>query len=143
MIRKFQEEDTDEVMQIWRNGNLKAHNFINSKYWFDNYEKVRKEYLPKSDTWIYLEGDIIKGFISVLDNKYIGALFVERQYQRDGIGTILIKHCKNLYDKLSLKVYKKNEGAISFYQAMEFETILGQVDEKTNELEYLMEWNKK
>ena len=50
---------------------------------------------------------------------------------------------ENLYDKLSLKVYKKNEGAISFYQAMDFETILGQVDEKTNELEYVMEWNKK
>ena len=69
-------------------------------------------------------------------------LFVEKQFQRDGIGTILIKHCKNLYDKLSLKVYKKNEGAISFYQAMGFENVLGQVDEKTNELEYIMEWNK-
>ena len=31
MIRKIQPEDIDEVMQIWRNGNLTAHNFINSK----------------------------------------------------------------------------------------------------------------
>lgn len=80
MIRKIQPEDIDEVMQIWRNGNLTARNFINSKYWFDNYEKVRNEYLPKANTWIYLEGDIIKGFISILDNGYIGALFVEKQY---------------------------------------------------------------
>lgn len=143
MIRRFQENDIDEIMQIWRNGNLTAHNFINSKYWFDNYEKVRNEYLPKADTWIYLEGDIIKGFVSVLENNYIGALFVEKQFQRDGIGTILIKHCKNLYDKLSLKVYKKNERAISFYEEMGFKNVLGQVDKNTNELEYIMEWNKK
>jgi len=139
----MQSDDIDEIMQIWRNGNLTSHHFINRKYWFDNYEKVREEYLTKADTWIYIEGDTIKGFVSVLENNYIGALFVERQFQRDGIGTILVKHCKNLYDKLSLKVYKKNEGAISFYEAMGFENILGQVDKNTNELEYIMEWNKK
>lgn len=143
MIRKIQPEDIDEVMQIWRNGNLTAHNFINSKYWFDNYEKVREEYLPKADTWIYIEADTIKGFVSVVENSYIGALFIEKQFQRDGIGTILIKHCKNLYDKLSLKVYKKNEGAISFYNTMGFESVSSQVDKDTNELEYIMEWNKK
>lgn len=143
MIRKIQPEDIDEVMQIWRNGNLTVHNFINSKYWFDNYEKVREEYLPKSDTWIYIEADTIKGFVSVVENCYIGALFIEKQFQRDGIGTILIKHCKNLYDKLSLKVYKKNEGAISFYNTMGFESVSSQVDKDTNELEYIMEWNKK
>jgi len=143
MIRKMQTEDIDEIMQIWRNGNLTAHNFINRKYWFDNYEIVREEYLKKSDTWIYIEGDIIKGFVSVIDNNYIGALFVEKQFQRDGIGTILVKHCKNLYDKLSLKVYKKNEGAISFYNSMGFEYISGQVDKNTNELEYIMEWSRK
>jgi len=139
----MQTEDIDEIMQIWRNGNLTAHNFINRKYWFDNYEIVREEYLKKSDTWIYIEGDIIKGFVSVIDNNYIGALFVEKQFQRDGIGTILVKHCKNLYDKLSLKVYKKNEGAISFYNSMGFEYISGQVDKNTNELEYIMEWSRK
>ena len=143
MIRRMQAEDIDDVMQIWRNGNLTAHNFINNKYGFDNYEKVREEILTKADSWLYLEGDIIKGFVSIVDNEYIKALFVEKQYQRDGIGTILIKHCKNLYNKLSLRVYKKNEGAISFYEAMEFENILGQVNKFTNELEYIMEWNKK
>jgi len=143
MIRKMQTVVIDEIMQIWRNGNLTAHNFINRKYWFDNYEIVREEYLKKSDTWIYIEGDIIKGFVSVIDNNYIGALFVEKQFQRDGIGTILVKHCKNLYDKLSLKVYKKNEGAISFYNSMGFEYISGQVDKNTNELEYIMEWSRK
>lgn len=143
MIRKMQAEDIDDVMQIWRNGNLTAHNFINNKYWFDNYEKVREEILTKADNWLYLEGDIIKGFVSVVENEHIKALFVEKQYQRDGIGTILIKHCKNLYNKLSLRVYKRNEGAISFYEAMEFKNILGQVDKFTNELEYIMEWNKK
>lgn len=143
MIRKIQTEDIDDIMQIWRNGNLIAHNFINSKYWFDNYEKVKNEYLPKADTWIYIENNDIKGFISILYDQYIGALFVEKEFQRDGIGTILIKHCKNLYNNLSLKVYKKNAGAIAFYKEMGFKNISSQIDKDTNELEYIMKWNKK
>ena len=45
--------------------------------------------------------------MSVVENNYIGALFIEKQFQRDGIGTILIKHCKNLYDKLDSTIRKK------------------------------------
>lgn len=33
MIREFQTADTEQVMQIWLNGNEDAHPFISKKYW--------------------------------------------------------------------------------------------------------------
>lgn len=32
MIREFQTADTEQVMQIWLNGNEDAHPFISKKY---------------------------------------------------------------------------------------------------------------
>ena len=76
MIRRFREDDTTKVMTIWTKGNFKAHYFIDKDYWLENFNRVKNEYLLKSETYIYVEDDEIKGFISLLDGGYIGALFV-------------------------------------------------------------------
>ena len=46
MIRKFEKNDINPVMQIWKNENIKAHKFISKEYWKNNYNYV-KEILPK------------------------------------------------------------------------------------------------
>ena len=51
MIRKFEENDIDLVMQIWKNENIKAHNFISKEYWENNYEYV-KEILPTAEIYV-------------------------------------------------------------------------------------------
>ena len=68
MIRKFKEEDTTKVMTIWTKGNFKAHGFIDKDYWLLNFNRVKTEYLVKSETYVYTENDEIKGFISLLKN---------------------------------------------------------------------------
>lgn len=142
MLRELKEKDVDDVMKIWRDGNFKAHNFIPNAYWSDKYKKVQDEYLRKSDTWVYEEDGKIEAFISVIDDGYIGALFVSEEIQREGIGRILINYVKDKYGKLSLKVYEKNINATMFYKAMGFKKIRTQIDESTSEKEYVMEWNK-
>ena len=42
MIRKYQKSYLDALMQIWLEGNLDAHDFIDPSYWHDNYELVKK-----------------------------------------------------------------------------------------------------
>ena len=37
MIRKFEKNDINNVMQIWKNENIKAHKFIPREYWKNNY----------------------------------------------------------------------------------------------------------
>lgn len=73
----------------------------------------------------------IKGFISILDNEYIGALFVKQDSFRKGIGRRLLNYCKERYDYLTLKVYEKNVNATLFYVAMNFKNKEIRVDEAT------------
>ena len=142
MIRKFKEEDTVKVMTIWTKGNFQAHSFIDKDYWLLNFNKVKDEYLKKANTYVYVEDDTIKGFVSVLDDYYIGALFVRREYKRQGIGRKLLNYVKERYDKLELNVYEKNMDAILFYVSQGFVNQKIQIDGETNEKEYVMEWKK-
>ena len=43
MIRKFKPADTDQVMQIWLQGNRDAHSFVSEQYWQLNFKVVRRE----------------------------------------------------------------------------------------------------
>ena len=143
MIRKFREEDTVKVMTIWTKGNFEAHSFIDKDYWLLNFNKVKDEYLKRAETYVYVEDDIIKGFISLLDGYFIGALFVKKEYRRQGIGRKLINFVKDKYDKLELQVYEKNVNAMLFYASLGFVNKKIQIDDNTNEKEYVMEWDKK
>lgn len=140
MIRKFRDEDTTNVMTIWTKGNFEAHNFIDKDYWLLNYNKVKNEYLRKAETYVYVENNEIKGFISLLNNEYIGALFVRKEYRKKGVGRKLVNFVKNKYEKLVLKVYEKNINAILFYVSLGFVNQKIQIDKETNEKEYIMEW---
>ena len=142
MIRKFREEDTVKVMTIWTKGNFEAHSFIDKDYWLLNFNKVKDEYLKKAETYVYVDNDEIKGFISLIDNYFIGALFVRKEYKRQGIGRKLINFVKDKHDKLELQVYEKNVSAMLFYASLGFVNKKIQIDEETNEKEYVMEWNK-
>lgn len=143
MIRKFREEDTVKVMTIWTKGNFEAHSFIDKDYWLLNFNKVKDEYLKESETYVYVENDTIKGFISLLNNNFIGALFIRKEYRRQGIGRKLINFVKDKYDKLELQVYEKNVNAMLFYASLGFVNKKIQIDDNTNEKEYVMEWDKK
>lgn len=64
MVRQYNTDDIDTVMQIWLDTNIQAHYFISSDYWKRNYDAV-KEMLPQAEIYVH-ENDCIKridGFI--------------------------------------------------------------------------------
>lgn len=138
MIRQLQNKDIDKIMGIWLESTIYAHKFISKEYWNENYNIVKDVYIPISKTFIYEDNDDIRGFISIINNDFIGALFVEKNYQSQGIGKSLIDYAKNLYDNLSLAVYKENEKALEFYKKMGFKIISENINEDTNCVEYIM-----
>lgn len=143
MIRKFKKEDTTKVMTIWTKGNFKAHDFIEKDYWLLNFNRVKDEYLMQAETYVYTKDDEIKGFISIINDRHIGALFVSLDSQRQDIGRKLVNYVKDKYERLTLNVYEKNVNAMLFYVALGFINIKIQIDEETGEKEYIMEWKKK
>lgn len=138
MIRNFQASDTEQVMQIWLNGNLDAHPFIPEAYWHSNFKEVREQ-ITQADVFV-CEGDgKIQGFIGIAEG-YIAGIFTDRACRSSGIGRQLLDYAKEIYGSLCLGVYKKNRRAVDFYLREGFSTAAEDLDEETGEKEYKMIW---
>lgn len=140
MIRKFEKNDINDIMRIWKNENIKAHSFIPKEYWENNYNYV-KGILPNAEIYVYLIKENIVGFIGLSQN-FIEGIFVDANNQCNGIGTLLLNKVKENRNVLSLNVYKNNKNAIKFYEKNNFKIIDEKIDKNTNEIEYTMTWNK-
>lgn len=138
MIRDVKETDIGQIMKIWLNTNIKAHYFIDSSYWINNYAAVGK-ILPQATVYVYDSNDQIQGFLG-LNGNYIEGIFVDAQYQSKGIGSELLGYAKERHNKLLLNVYKRNERAVRFYLREGFAVMREQIEEETKESELTMAW---
>lgn len=141
MIKEFKEEQLDEVMKIWLQMNIKAHDFIDSKHWKDNFDMV-KYVMPKSEIFVYEEDNIIKGFLGMYNDLYIAGIFILEEFQKQGIGKKFIDFMKEKSSHLELDVYAKNKKAINFYKKNNFIVESEKKDTENNEVEYVMIWDK-
>lgn len=139
-IRLSEECDINIIMEIWLESTIRAHSFIEKDYWVNNYDLVKTKYIPYSKTYVYEEGNKIKGFISIIENNFIGALFVDNNSEGNGIGKKLLDFAKKEYKSLSLAVYKENEKALKFYLREGFSIVKEQVNEDSKRLELMMEY---
>lgn len=98
-------------------------------------------YLPQATTYVEEENGVVKEFVGILPNSFIGALFVDAKFQRQGVGAKLIDHYKTLYDTLSLAVYVENKSAVAFYLKNGFNIIAQHPNEDSGHLEYTMAWS--
>lgn len=72
-------------------------------------------------------------------NEFIGALFIDVDYQGLGIGKKLINYVINKYEKLNLAVYKDNKKSIEFYINRGFKIVNEQLNDDSGYKEYIME----
>lgn len=139
MIKKFEIEDLDEIMNIWLETNISAHGFIKASYWKENFEMV-EEMMMSSEIYLYKEDNKIYGFIGLIDD-YIAGIFIKDKYQSRGIGKNLLDYVKSNRNRLLLSVYNKNNRAIEFYKREGFIIVKNEIDEANNEKEFVMEWH--
>lgn len=135
MIRAFETQYLDKIMEIWLEGNLSAHPFISKAHWEQNFELV-KSILPNAEVYVYEDGGEILGFVG-MDGEYIAGIFVSEKHRGKGIGHQLLAEVKQR-KRLSLHVYEKNTGAVAFYQAEGFSVENSMIDKETGAQEYLM-----
>ena len=142
MVRKFETQDLDAVMQIWLHGNLDAHPFIPASFWTDHFETVR-DMLPQAELYVH-ENEAtrqIDSFIGLTEN-HIEGISVVRSARSKGIGKALLEYVKSRKPRLTLSVYQKNERAIAFYRREQFIVQSEGIDEDTNEAEIQMLWSR-
>ena len=139
MVRNLENKDIDKIMEIWLRSTIKAHNFIEQEYWEKNYNTVKDIYIPMAQTFVYEDEEGIKGFVSIINNEFVGALFVDIEFQSRGIGKKLIDYVKARYKNLNLAVYKENKVAVDFYINRGFKIIKEHINEDSGYSEYIMQ----
>lgn len=140
MIRLYQPQDLEPLMNLWLTTTTEAHPFIEQSYWLDSEPLVRNVYIPDATTWVYDCNGSLDGFISVMEQQFIGALFVRQSEQGKGVGAALMAQAQEYYPKLLLEVYQQNQTAVSFYQKMGFITASEQPHPETNQVTLIMQW---
>ncbi|WKA62422.1 N-acetyltransferase [Pectobacterium aroidearum] len=140
MIRPYCDRDLEPLMQLWLKSTVLAHPFIREDYWRESASAVRDVYIPQSRTWVYEEQGSLIGFISVLEARFIGALFVEQAYYGKQIGTALMQHVQAQFPLLSLEVYQQNTRACRFYHKQGFVIVEENVNQDTQATALIMQW---
>lgn len=142
MIRLYSGDDETAVMDIWYRAAVSGHPFIDVSYWDKNSGAVRDVYLPSSHTFVFEDEGRIAGFISLIEEKFIGALFVDPDFQRRGIGRALLTYARDGRKTLFLNVYAENTNAVNFYLKNGFKVTEERTDTETGCAEKQMTWNE-
>ncbi|POT55571.1 N-acetyltransferase [Citrobacter amalonaticus] len=140
MIRESHSSDMAPILALWLESTIHAHPFIREAYWRESEEIVRDVYLPAAQTWVWEENGQLKGFASIMEARFLGALFVAPDALRRGIGKALVQYVQQRFPILSLEVYQKNQTAVSFYDALGFRIEDSAWQEDTRHPTWIMGW---
>ncbi|MBJ8031776.1 N-acetyltransferase [Bacillus cereus group sp. N21] len=140
-IRLNKKTEVNKLLEIWYEGSVIAHDFIDKDYWKSQRTEMKEKYLPMSETYVISNEEDIVGFVSMVDN-YLAALFIDVKHQGEGYGKELLNFIKRQGNNIKLKVYKKNNNAVKFYLGNGFVVKEESLDEQTDEEEFLMVWEK-
>ena len=140
IIRTPRPAEIETLIRIWLEGNIRTHSFIGPEYWLSHIDYMRQA-LPHAEVYVCEVNGEIAGFAGI-DGNHIAGLFVDENYQSQGVGTSLIEFIKQHHFTLTLAVYKKNEKALQFYSKLGFAVTEERIDTRTGEKELLMRWNR-
>ena len=142
MIRKYKPEDCEEVLEVWYAASQVAHPFVSEEFLADEREQIRKNHLPKAETWVFQHEDSVAGFIALMGNE-VGAIFVKPELQGRGIGRALMDHAASSRDSLFLDVFKQNSIGRRFYDRYGFRFQREHVHEQTGHLQLRLVYTPK
>lgn len=122
LIRPLVADDIPCLADIWLRASKVAHNFIGDEVLSKQYQLIKDIYLVQAENWVIVSDDQVAGFIGLLDH-HIGGLFIDPDFQGQGLGCKLLQHAHDLRGHLQLHVYERNQQAVNFYQKYGFEVV--------------------
>lgn len=138
MIRAYQKDDNQALVNIWYDASILAHAFIPREFWAAEKINIQEKYLPLSETYVKeVDGQVV-GFISLIDD-FIGGLFVAPAYQGQGVGTELMNKARSLRKELAVEVYQANPQAQRFYEKCGFQAVEERVQPETGCVSIVMQ----
>ena len=126
MIRPFEISDEARVSKVWLKASLDEYTYLPQVQSLDEEKALRifhKIITLKSDIWLEVDELNIRGFVA-LQESYIDRLYIDPEFQRQGIGTALVKFAKDRHPEgIELRTHQQNKRACEFYQKHGFEAV--------------------
>ena len=140
MIRKLEDRDLEQALNLWQQANQQAHPFLPKSFWEQRRAQI-KAALQQGEVYVAVEGDQILGFIGLYQD-WIHGLFVLPDRQGQGIGRALLARLKELRPVLWLQVYGKNRRALEFYLREGFQVRRRSLDPDSDEVKLTLTWQR-
>ncbi len=130
MIRKYRDQDLDDLLAAWASASEIAHPFLTQDFLASERQNIPNLYLPNAETWVFDDSGRVVGFVALLGNE-VGAIFVHPSHQRRGVGRQLMDKARELRGELVVEVFTENTIGRAFYAKYGFETVAEKVHEQT------------
>jgi putative acetyltransferase len=130
MIRKYQPTDCEDLLHVWARASAVAHPFLSQEFLEQERHNIPSVYLPNAETWVWEAGGRVVGFLSLLGNE-VGAVFVDPEFHRAGIGRALMERARDLRGELEVEVFEKNPLGRAFYAKLGFQFLRRQIHDPT------------
>ncbi len=140
MIRLMNHNDIDNVMDIWITAAISAHRFMNQSFWLKQYRKVKQK-LKDTPAYVICEEQRIVGF-AVVDKQRLAALYIISGKQRNGYGSLLLRHIQDQCEELYAEVYVKNNKALQFFKKHGFVIASQEKNPDSHQVQNTIQWNK-
>ena len=141
MIRKYEETDIEELLEVWYEASSMAHPFLDSEFMEKEKQNIRDVYIPNTETWVSTNKDVLDGFIAMMENE-VGAIFVRPEKHGQGIGKNLMDFVCQFHKELEVEVFKDNKIGRAFYDKYGFKIIKEHLHKDTNRPLLRMKFNK-
>ena len=84
MFRLAERQDLDRIMEIWLEGNLQAHDFVDPAYWTGCLQEVR-EAIARADVWVWDENGRVEPLPVWWSITLQGCLYPARSAERESV----------------------------------------------------------
>ncbi|MCV2402396.1 GNAT family N-acetyltransferase [Marinomonas sp. C2222] len=131
-IRPYTVADLEAVLDSWEVATKLAHPFMTEEFIAKERINVAEIYIPNTQTWVAeLEGQV-EGFIALMGNE-VGAIFLQPNQHKKGIGTMLMDKAQELHGDLEVEVFAVNSIGRNFYTKYGFKEIEEKLHEATGQ----------
>jgi putative acetyltransferase len=140
MIRKYEEKDLSELLDVWYSASQVAHPFLDEDFFEQERRNIAAFHLPNAETWVYELDGVVVGFIALIGNE-VGAIFVDPKFHGQGIGRALMDKARSMRDVLELDVFKDNLVGRKFYEKYGFSKVNEYLHEATGFMQLRLRLN--
>ena len=134
MIRPYADSDLEQLLDVWYRASLVAHPFLSEEFLANERNTIAEQWIPLADTTVHELDGRVAGFLSLIGDE-VGAIFVDPEHQRRGIGRALMDTARAARPHLALSVFEANSIGRAFYAASGFEFVERRFSEETGQYE--------